>query len=132
MTVQIGDIITVNYTTFEGETAIGIFVVVYHEGYDKPSSNNITCVKISSHRYFYSVELDPVFVPCLDHLSYANCNQQFRFIEPQVVRILGRVNSYVLLSLRNQLYGYAKNIMRQLESKYTYMCPNAIINHLGD
>lgn len=132
MNIRVGDIITVNYTTFEGKTAIGLFIVVYHEGYDKRSSDNITCVKISSHRYSYSVELDPVFVPCLDHLSYANCNQQFRFIEPQVIRVLGYVNSYILLSLRNQLYGYAKNIIRQLESRYTYMCPKATITHLGD
>lgn len=130
MRVNVGDIVIAKYTTFEGKQATGLFVVVYHECHDNSVSNNITCIKISSTEYLYSVTLDPTFITCLDHISYANCNQQFRFIEPQITRILGRINSYIVLALRNQIYGYTQNIVRQLESHFTNIQPAQKIRHL--
>lgn len=111
MRVNIGDVVLIDYITFEGEKETGLFTVVYHEASDIRISTNFTAIKVSSEKYCYNVNLEKKYLPFLNHDSFLNCNQFFRFREDQVNGILGRLTPYYLNKTLQQTKNYFKKIV---------------------
>lgn len=108
--VDIGDVVLIDYVTFDKKIDTGIFVVMYHEATDIPTSNNFTAIKISSEKYCYSVPLMKKYLPFLHHNSFMNCNQQFRFLERQVKAVIGKITPYYFNKMYQQINSYIKSV----------------------
>lgn len=106
MRVNVGDVIWAPYLDFQGEIKNAMFVVCYHECNDISTSTNFTAIKISSNPACYQILLQKQYLPFLAHDSYLNCNMQFRFREDQVVSIAGRLNSYYISKMNQQISHY--------------------------
>ena len=114
MRVNVGDVVLIKYRTFKDVLTTGLFVVIYHECYDEPTSINFTGIKIATDEYCYQVPLQAQYLTFLDHDSFLNVNAQFRFIEDQVFKIVGRLSPYYLNKLLQQQRNYNKRIESQL------------------
>lgn len=106
MRVNVGDVVLIDYANFAGDVVQGVFVVTYHEAMDDRSSNNFTAIKISTNEYLYQIKLEKSYLPFLEHDSYMNCNQFFRFREQQVRGILGRLTLYYMNKMMVQLQNH--------------------------
>lgn len=108
--MQIGDIVEIDFMNIEGKIENGIFVIIYLESADIPNSLNFTALKVSSREYCYQVLIKKEYVPYLEHDSYINCNQMFRFHFKQVKNLLGSVSPYYLNKIIQQTGNYFKSI----------------------
>lgn len=119
---EVGDIVLLPYTTFNGEMQNALFLIIHHERYiDGDANLNFTGVKISSREYKYSVSLSAQHVKALDHDSFVNVNQQHRFTERQVIRVLGRLNKPSMRIVLLQMKRYFDTIWQQV----SYKCHDA-------
>ena len=112
--VNVGDVIVLKYRTFENKEAVGIFAVVYHEAEINKLSTCFSAIKISTESCLYQIKLSKEYVPFLKHDSYLNCNTQFKFIEDQVHKIIGRLNPFYLNKIIQQTRSYQKDMEKQL------------------
>lgn len=115
MRVNVGDVILARYMDYNGVVKDGIFAVIYHECIDEITSTNFTALKVCTNERCYQVPLQTDYLPFLDHDSYINCNMQFRFCESQVLDVMGKLNSYYLHRISNQLVSYHNRVISQLE-----------------
>lgn len=115
---EVGDIVLLPYITFRGEEKRALFLIIHHERYiDGDENLNFTGVKISSKEYKYSIALSAQYVPALDHDSFVNINQQHRFTERQIVRVLGKLNKPSLRIVLLQMKRYFDTIWQQVSYK---------------
>lgn len=120
MRVNVGDFVVINYMTFSGEITKGIFYVVYHESNDvSKSSTAFSAVKVSSTSSGYQIPISSNVFKFLKHDSFINCSSMHRFMENDVLDILGRGNEYTLQRIMTQLNSYYKAIDKQLNSRLT-------------
>lgn len=117
MRVNVGDFVLLEYKTFEGEIAKGIFYVIYHECKDIASSTAFSAVKVSSHASGYQIPISSYVFPFLKHDSFINCSSMHRFMEDEVLDIIGRGNNYCLTKVRIQLKSYFLSIRDQLDDR---------------
>jgi hypothetical protein len=115
---EVGDIVLLPYTNFKGEKSNVLFLIIHHERYiDGDHNLNFTGVKISSREYKYSIALSAQHVPALDHDSFININQQHRFTEKQVIRVLGKLNTPSMRIVLLQMKRYFDAIWQQVSYK---------------
>lgn len=114
MRVNVGDVVLIKYRTYQDELVNGLFVVCYHESQNIRASEGFTAIKISSKSGCYQIALLKQATDFIDHDSYINCNMTMKFIEDQVIDIIGRVNKHILNSMILQLEQYHKDMQKQL------------------
>lgn len=114
MRVNQGDIILTRYGNFDVEEKVGLFLVLYHECHTDPTSDNFIALKISSKEGFFQVPLSCERITCLDHDSFINCDTQFKFREPDVYRIVGKMTRYYMNKILMQLTNYHNRVQSSL------------------
>lgn len=114
MRVNVGDVVLCEYMDFEGEVRQGIFIIIYHDCIANPLSNNFTALKISSKPYLYQLKLEKKYLPFLDHDSWVNCNNLFRFREDKVQFIIGRLTNYYKNKVLQQTVNYHEAVVESL------------------
>ena len=115
MRVNVGDIVLIKYMNFDGEITLGLFAVNYHECKDHPISTNFSAIKVCTKPGCFQVNLLKRYLPFLEHDSFLNCNMQFRFREDQVLKICGRLTTYYLNKMLQQVVSYQCSTNRQLQ-----------------
>lgn len=116
MRVNVGDIVLIKYRDFNDERVIGLFAVIYHDSLDDYNSDNFTAIKVSSNEQLYGLPLLKSYLPFLERDSYMNCNQFFRFREPSVVTIVGRLTPYYLNKALVQIKSHVIRIEKGIEN----------------
>lgn len=114
MRVNVGDIVTISHPTFDGEFETSMFIVVYHEYKDIPTSNKFSAVKLSTREGGYDIVATKEYLPFLNHDSYILCSSLMKFSETQVINIIGRLNTHYLNKILGQLRRYFDGISKQM------------------
>lgn len=104
MRVNIGDVVLARFHNFDDELVTAMFVVSYHECDDVKGSTNFEGLKISTHSRGFQIPLLQSSLPFLDHDSFLNCNRAFPLREDGVLEIVGRLNTYYLNKMLQQMY----------------------------
>lgn len=112
MTVNIGDVVRIDYYNFDGVKSKGIYLVYAK---DPPPLKSISVIKVCTRPVSFQVELPKERFPFLDHTSYANCICQQKFVEDQVIHCYGMVDTRALAAVRKQLQNVSIKIDEQLE-----------------
>lgn len=120
MTVNIGDIILVEYRDFNNEAQLGMFFVYSKDNYYLSNLKSFSTLKICTKPLSYQIFLDSKYYKFLNHDSYINCGCQQRFHEKQVKQILGTVNSYTLEKVQVQLNQFNKDVNMQLDNAISH------------
>lgn len=115
MKVNVGDVVLAKYKNFDGEVVLSMFVVIYHERVDIPTSNKFTGAKISSTFSGYPIDLDRKYLRFLDHDCYLNSSTQLRFSEKEVIDVIGKINKHVMNKLIIQLTNYHSRMVDSLK-----------------
>lgn len=120
MSVNIGDIVRVDYCDFENlkkekpELTTGLFLVY---SIDPHQLKSFGALKVCSRATSFEVNLSKEKFPFLDHDSYINCIAQFKFHEDLVVHRLGMVDTTILAKVRKQLQNISIAVDDRLEAE---------------
>lgn len=117
MRVNPGDFILLDYRNHDGEIVKGIFYVVYHESYALKNSTSFIAAKVSSHVSGFQVPIAAKVFTFLKHDSYINCSSLHRFVENEVLDIIGRGNDYCFKRVNTQMKCLFNLIDTQLQPR---------------
>jgi mRNA-degrading endonuclease toxin of MazEF toxin-antitoxin module len=117
--LKTGDVVCVNYNTFEGEKVTGIFLIVYSERFDRVYTSghtNLNCVKITTNNFqgnSYVVRLRKGNAN-LDKDCLVNLSKVFTFRKEQVFRKLGSLDGKTMLNVFKEMRAFNQEVENQI------------------
>jgi mRNA-degrading endonuclease toxin of MazEF toxin-antitoxin module len=114
-----GDIVCISYGDFNGETRVGIFLIVYNEKQDRhytSSHSNILCAKITTNSFQgdgYTARLKKgeanLQEDCLVSLSKLHT-----FTNERAYKLIGRLEPYRMSQIFKEYHKFNQEIENQL------------------
>lgn len=124
--MKAGSIVKHFYKTFDGESRIGLFLIIYDEKYDCSivANDNLLGLKITStsRDLHYDVELKKANNPCLDHTSYVMCSKPL-VMSIRNLEVIGEVCPFDMLSV----FSSYRRFQSQIEIQLTDLISKALI-----
>ena len=114
MEANIGDIVQIKYSDFDGKETEGMFLIY---GKDPAPLTSFYAVKVCTRSISFEVPILKSDFDFLDHDSFINCICQQKFRVDQIKHRWGMVNTTVLAKVRKQLQNISIKIDDQLESE---------------
>ena len=115
-----GTIVCANYTDFQGNKLVGLFLILYDEQIDASHNfkGNVTAVKITTSLNMcsnYSVCLKDGKNEFLDKDCFALCSKVTTLDKDQIYKVLGSLHPYTLRQVYKCYRRYETEVERQME-----------------
>lgn len=114
-----GDVVCVSYYNFDNKPAVGIFLILYSERFDRLYTNghtNITCAKITTNNLLgdsYTVRLRKG-VANLETDCLVNISKQHTFTKEQAYKKLGTLDDNTMFNVFKELREYNEEVENQI------------------
>ena len=117
-----GDIVCANYNDFNGESKIGIFLIIYSEREDRIYTNghtNLNCVKVTTNNLLgnsYTVRIKKGEAN-LDKECIANLSKTHTLIKEQIYKKIGTLSSNTMFNVFKELRAFNNEVEQQVLNK---------------
>lgn len=119
MNIGVGDIVCATYGKFDGENAVGIFLIIYDEKRDRIYSSghsNVVAAKITTNNFMgdsYTVRLYEGDGG-LDKSSLINLSKLHTFTRDQIYKKLGTLRPDIMLRVFKELRNFNNEVEAQI------------------
>lgn len=119
MNYKVGDVICANYGKFSGETAVGIFLIIYSEKQDRIYSDghsNYNAVKITTNNFQGDSYVVRIYQGDgnLEQNCLVNLSKVHTLSRDQVYKKLGTLKSSTMLNVYKELREFNNEVESQI------------------